>query len=435
MKNLFGISPQTVIGLLAVGLLLAGTQGPWLDFPLSSALYAKDFALPWPNLGQASFRSILILIALLAGVGWLFGLRLVTLSAGFGALLVLSYFFHSWMMNDQWLPRFLAESEQREALQAFLTHYYWPNLNPEPTTTLQSDFEYLPDQVRVFWHASGWGWGFCLAGVILLLLENLFTTPAATLSTLVIVLVSGLAIGTLLYPVVNAEFNHRLGDELLASGRPREAIAAFETALRANPVLQYSDSFVKKSSRAFYQLEGENSLMGGLYLTSFRTQWVTGKPLSKPAGEHLVKSAQILTDVIHSAYRGTLLEMAILHQSLREYSKILIEQGLNAYAEGDLAVSLGLFQEAMLIDRQQLHAAFFQAHVQRELGLATDSIATLKEILGQVEHDSLRADLLCTIGDALDLAHKPLEARAAYMQCLKADSLFNFRAVLDLGGT
>lgn len=435
MNRLPALSATSVIGLLAMGLLLAGAQGPWLDFPLTASIYPKDLAFSLPHLGQASCWSLLLGFTLLAGVGWLFGLRLLMLSGGFGVVVLLSYFLSSWTENEQWLSRFLTESEQRDALQAFISHYYWPNLNPEPTTTLKSDFEYLSDQLLVFWYAAGWGWGLCVIGVILLLLENLISTVVAGLASVAIMLLGVLSLGVILYPGFSAELNHRRGDELLGSGRPRAALAAFETTLRLNPALKYSDSFLKKSSRAYYQLEGENSLLGGLYLTSFRTRWVTGEVLNLPAEQHLDKSTQILADVIHAAYQGSALEMAILSQAFRVYSKFLVEQGLDAYAEGNLPHSLELFEAALRHDRKQVHAGFFLAHVQRELDLTGDSVATLQQIIDQVQHESLRADMLCTIGDAYARGDKPLQAREAYLKCLDTDSLFNFRAVLDLGGT
>jgi hypothetical protein len=82
-----------------------------------------------------------------------------------------------------------------------------------------------------------------------------------------------------------------------------------------------------------------------------------------------------------------------------------------------------------------LHIAFFLAHVQRELGLLNNAVAGLEAMLRGVEQDSLRADLLCTLGDAFSQGRQPLAARSAYVQCLETDSLFNFRAVLNLGGT
>ena len=425
----------SVLGLIGTGLLLAGALGPWLDFPLSASLYPKDLLVHWPELGMISVKTMLLLIGLLAGVAWLSGIRLLMLIASLAAAMVLLYFVYSWLSNDQWLPRYLSESEQREAVQAFLSQYYWPNLNPEPTVTLETDYEYLPDQLRVFWYSSGWGFGFCMLGLILLLLDYLMVTPAKGLASMTIVLLLGTTVLVLFFPLLNAEFKQRQGDELLGSGRIRDAISTYETTLRMNPLLQDSKRFLLKASRAYYQLEGENSLLGGYYLASSRTRWVIGSPLSEATRQDLEQSAKILTNVLQSDYRGTLLETAILHQSIEEYHKILIEQGLDAYAEAQPSRSLSLFQEALHGDKKQLHAGFFLAHVQRELGLVPDAVTTLGEMLKLVDHDTIRADLLCTLGDTYSRGQQPLMARKAYTECLKADSLYNFRAVFDLGGT
>jgi tetratricopeptide (TPR) repeat protein len=425
----------SILGLIGAGLLAAGALGPWLDFPLSSSLYPKDLLIPAPGPGMVSLQSMLLGIGLLAGIGWLSGSRLLMLIAGLTVAMLLIYFLHGWMLDDQWLPRYLSESEQREAVQAFLSEYYWPNFNPEPTVTLETDFEYLTDQLRVFWYSSGWGFGFCLIGMILLLLDCLMVTPAAGLKSLGILLLVGSAVMLLFFPLFNAELKQRHGDELLASGRLREAISAFETSLRMNPALQDSKRFLLKTSRAYYQLEGDDSLLGGYYLASSRTRWVIDKSLSQGAKLALERSVKILTFVLGSDYQGNLLETAILRRSAEEYRKIRIQQGLDAYAEGEPSRSMNFFREALNADRKQLHAGFLLAHVQRELGLIPDAVSTLGEMLQLVEQDSIRADLLCTLGDAYSREQQPLPAREAYARCFQADSLYNFRAVFNLGGT
>jgi tetratricopeptide (TPR) repeat protein len=425
----------TLLGLLGVGLLILGSQGPWLDFPLTAALYAKDFTSPWADLGLVSLSSVLTGISVFAGISWLLGLRGLSLFAGLTAVLVMIIFFHSWLLSETWLPRFIHESEQREALQGFLTHYYWPNLNPEPTTTLEKDFEYLLDQLRVFWSATGWGWGFFSLGVVLIMLDNLFLSPLWRLGSLAILCTAVIFVVVLLYPLLNAELEHRRGDTLLNSGQLSKAISAYQTALRLNPNLQTSNRFIVKASRAYYQLEGEDSLLGLLYRASARIRSGIGQPLSKPAKENLEKSSQILSRVLHTPYQGSALESAILQQARKDYMHSLREQGLDAYVEGDLSVSLSLLERAFADNRKELYTGFLLAHVQRELGLVADSIALLDEILELVEHDSTHADLLCTLGDAFIQAQQPWRAREAYRRCLENDTLFNFRAVRNLSGT
>ena len=432
-SNLANLS---VLGLIGSVLLLAGALGPWLDFPLSRSLYPKDLLVPWFHQDMVSYKWMLLSIGLSAGLGWLLRIRLLLLMASLAAGLLLLNFMHDWMLDDQWLPRYLTESEQREAVQAFLSEYYWPNLNPEPTVRLQTDFTYLSDQLRVLWYSSGWGFGFCLIGMILLLLDYLMTSPAAgMMTTVTVLLLFGVIITVLFFPLFNAELKQRRGDELLASGKYRDAISAFEISLRMDPVLWDSKRFLLKASRAYYQLEGEHSLLGGYYLASSRIHWVTQRALRQGVKEDLEHSVMILTNTLDSNYRGSLLETAILRQSVEEYRKIRIQQGLDAFVEGRLPLSLSLFQEVLNEDHEQLHAGFFLAHVQRELGLFQEAVATLDEMLQLVDHDSMRADLLCTLGDTFSLSDQSLLARKAYMQCIQADSLYNFRAVFDLGGT
>jgi tetratricopeptide (TPR) repeat protein len=423
------------MGLLGALLLLAGAQGPWLEFPLSSTLYTADFASPWPVPGIASLKVLLILIGLVAGLGWLLGMRLLSLLAGMAALALLAAFFCTWSIQEQWLIRFLSESDQRIAIDEFLSYYYWPNNNPEPTTKLVKEFRYLHEQAQVFWYASGWGWVLCLTGAVLVLLDNLFSTPVSGASSFTVLVVTGMLLVIILFPLGQGEFKQREGDDLLASGQPREAIAAYTTALHLNPVLRHSGRFLIKASRAFFQLEGEGSPLASLYLGNYQDRWVVGEPLSIPAKQRLVRSNRSLMKGLNVDYPDLSLQTAVLHQTGREYIKGLVLEGLGAYANGELSVSSDLFQKALAMDPQQLHTGFYLAHVQRELGLFDDAIATLEVLVGRVKHKSVRADLLCTIGDVQTSAQRPLLARQAYTQCLENDSLFNYRAVVDLGGT
>jgi predicted negative regulator of RcsB-dependent stress response len=83
----------------------------------------------------------------------------------------------------------------------------------------------------------------------------------------------------------------------------------------------------------------------------------------------------------------------------------------------------------------QLHVRFFIAHGMKELGLYSEAVAVLEDALRTLDHSSLRADLLCTIGDALQRSGDTLAARQAYQSCLDSDSLFNYRALLRVSGT
>jgi tetratricopeptide (TPR) repeat protein len=430
-----GFFAFSLLGLIGFVLVLVGAQGPWLEFPLSSAVYAGNIPSPWPFHALDSLKALLILLGLFAGLGWLVGLRLVTLCVVVLGVAVITGFFYTWFVEPSWLASYLSESEQRIALQEFLSHYYWPNKNPEPTTTLQSDFEYLSDYLKVFWYTTGWGWTAFSTGLLLLLLDNYFSTVRMSAISLVTSVILGLFVVSMFYPLFQAEHYHRRGDELLGTGQPSEAISAYETALRLNPVLRFSGPFLNKASRAFYQSEGETSQFAVLYRASNRDQWITGKPLSDSARERLQTSSRLLREVMKVAHQGSLLQSAIMDRSGNEYTRILNMQGLDAHVTEHPAVSLALFQRSLSYDRTQLHTGFFLAHVQNALGLMDDAIATLEEMLDLVAHKAVRADLLCTIGDADSLGQRPFAAREAYLKCLDSDSLYNYRAVFNLGGT
>ena len=228
---------------------------------------------------------------------------------------------------------------------------------------------------------------------------------------------------------------HRQGDAFLASGKPADAIAAYEKALQMNPLLNHSHGFLTKASRGFYELEGTDSPLAVLYLNSIRINWLTGDPLSSGVSERLAESNRILSNVLFVDFQGSSLQSAILHYSIIEYIRSLVTQGLDAYTAGKIPVGIDLLRKALSMDRNQLHTGFYLAHLQIQMGLVDEAVVTLKDMLELVDHTSIRADLLCTLGDAYTSADRSIQAREAYMQCLEEDSLLNYRAVYNLGGT
>ena len=156
MTRLRSLPPPSPLGLLGVGLVACGLAGPWLTFPLSEPLSVLGIGLSASGLGVLAPA---LLLAVFGGVlGELLGARTLTNAAAVLGAAVLALFFARVSAGDAsgWLLQYMAESEQREALQAFLDRYYWPNQSDEPTTSLITDATYLVDRAWLTWHMTGW---------------------------------------------------------------------------------------------------------------------------------------------------------------------------------------------------------------------------------------------------------------------------------------
>jgi len=424
-----------LIGSGGIALVLGGLQGPWIKLPLSSSLFATDFSSPVFNLIPSSLQDLLLLMMLIIAIGWLFKLRVFSALASVVALGLFVYFFiFIWGVDHHWFAVYITESEQRTFLQNTLNRYYWPNLNPEPATILLSKFEYLHEQLALFWHMAGWGWVLTFSGMALLYFNALFdrvTVWPVILATAVLIIF----IITAMYPFFKAELSQRHGDAMLSSGYPEKAITAYDKALRLYPALGYSRPFAMKSSHAYYLLDGDYSALAYLYLAGANAQSITKKSGKKSDSNGFNRARLLFLDGSNKEYSSTPLQRVIMNQSVDENIRILISQGHNAYEKRDLSASLVAFQQALKSDPSQIHAQFFTAHIFKELGLFDNAISTLNSILLTITNKPLRADLICTIGETYQDSGYLLQAREAYRQCFDNDSLFNYRAVRNLGGT
>jgi tetratricopeptide (TPR) repeat protein len=378
-----------------------------------------------------------LLLALFGGVlGELLGARTLTNAAAALGAAVLALFFARLSAGDAsgWLLQYMAESEQREMLQEFLESYYWPNRSPEPTTSLITDGPYLVDRAQLAWHMTGWGFVLTLVGVCASLGAAIRAWTGLGLVTLVVA--SALAaIAASTSPGVRAEWRHREGDALLAAGDTRGAIASYESALAIDPFLGHSRSFALKSSRAFYFTEGEDSPFGRLYLAEIELPLVADRPGRTTESLRLDQARRTLDVALRAESDGSPLQRSVLVHADRENARLLIQEGRGDYAAGEHPSGLAAFRQVLAREPSQLHVRFFIAHGMKELGLYSEAVAVLEDALRTLDHSSLRADLLCTIGDALQRSGDTLAARQAYQSCLDSDSLFNYRALLRVSGT
>lgn len=428
MRNLHFRNPISPLPMLCgLSLVLIGSFGPWLTFPLSAPVYVFDVGTP------LTVGAICIIAVAFTGIGWIFQFQfLLTIGLVMMALVPSRYFLDTWLTNAHRMTMYVNESDQRWQLQEFLSSNYWPNGNPEPGMVLIREVGNLIDRFALAWHMTSWGWTLSAVGIILLLISGQFSSLLripCQLAVIVTLVLSGLTA----YPAISAENNRQQGDFLVTLGRAGDAIDTYRDAMNKDPFLQFSRPFVIQLSRIYYAAEGRYSTMAAFYLANrqISSQSQQGRILN---GDRINAARRYLLPALLRPIVSDSLETAVIRQSEAEDIRLLILKGISDIEQGDLASAVEVFQQTLERDSSQLHVQFLLAHALRLLGQYDDSIGNLEAMLLSVANDNLRADIICTIGDAHREAGNSLQARTAYTECLDSDSLFNYRAVKQLGG-
>lgn len=429
-----GLVPMLII----FGLVLAimGSRGAWINLPISGSFPgAMDELLSLRKVIEI-FRWAFLVTILLAGVCGLFRYRLISLQITFVSLLIiLGFVVYSLFYEYRWFVSYIEQSEERLALQSFITRYYWPNVNPDHTVVLTSTYEYLWERLLLNWDIIGVGLKVVFMGVIILLLTGVMQEPVT--SRFNAITGAALFVGMLvvLVPLIRADYIHHQGDALLGAGDYRQALEAYDAAFRVDPMLEYSAPFLIKVSRLYYHLEGEYSVSGGLYMLHTAARNVGGQSFTPAFRKTLNKTRLVIDNISLMEYKSTALQNAVIRQANKEDARLWILQGQVEYSSGKYEESLNSFRHALKRDGMNVHAQFFIANALSKSDRDEDSLAVLKSALGLVWTKQLRADFQCTIGDVYEKLEKPLLAREAYTSCYDLDSVYNYRAVLSLGGT
>lgn len=423
--------------LAAVILAISGTLGAWLQFPLTGSLKAPMLGgrlIETPLLDSQG--ALLTIVIALVIAGWLVGLRWLLVACGLALLALAGWFYLDLVAGDQgWLVRFVSESGQRVALENFTEDLYWPNLNPEPTAALVSEFEHLPERIRAAWGAVGKGWLHTVAAGAAILAAVAIGSRLYTLLALAGVLSVALGLVAAGYPLIQAELEHRKGDAYLAAGRPRAALLAYESAIRADPVLAESRPFLVKASYAYLILLGKSSDLAVVYLADTRNTGTPELELTPAMQQRLTDAHLLLKRVGDTLSPAGPLEGAIRRQASTLDSRLWVTQGSMALNAGLPSEALQAFRRALAKNPRALDALFFLGHTELLLGMRQQAITTLARTLALVRNAPIRADVACTLGDALRGETRLTAARSEYARCLALDDIYNFRAVRSLGGT
>ena len=436
---------KSVSMLAILGLLLAiiGSFGAWINLPIYGS--APTLIPELESYGQTLrvFRFLFLITVLLAGISSFLRYKKMAVSLAFSSLLIIvSFVISSLFYDHHLLVMYMEQSEERAALQGFITQYYWSNINPDHLVTLVGKYEHLWQRLILKWNVVGVGCKTAFIGALILFFSDIFTVrfSSGVLFIVTALIVTGAL--ALAVPVIRADIAHHQGDTLSIIGKQRQALEAYNTAIELDPMLAYSVPFLIKASRLYHRIESGRSLLGGLYLLNMAITGTGSRQLSESFLEKLDNAQLVISELMSLDKKvkplepeATKLQLAIMRQSLKQSTSAWVSRGLLEYSNGLRLESLRSFQNALKENQSQVHVKYFIAHILMELKRSNESVILLSSAIQSVRSKQLRADFLCTIGNAYENLDKPLLARDAYTLCYELDPVYNYRAVRHLSGT
>lgn len=435
MKHNNSKTSVPLFAILGFVLAIIGSQAAWINLPLSGSAPKLVAGMSSHAAMINLFRSMFLITILLAGICSVFRFRLLSIQFIFvGLLIIVSYVVYGLLQDHHLVVSYMNQSEGRELLQRFIVKHYWPNINPDHTVSLITDYEYLWQRLILNWNIIGVGCKAAFLGGLILLFGSV-TNVRLSIPTFIPIAIFFVTTLVVLTPVIRADNIHYQADVLLKSGQHRQALTKYEAAFRLDPMLGYSAPFLRKVSRAYYRLEGEHSRFAVLYLQHIAALSIDVQNPARALLDKINHAHLLVNNNRLQSAKVTALQQAVLTQSYKEDVDAWVTQGLVEHEQGLQIKSLGSFREALKRDGSRAHVNYFIAHVLLELQKHNDSLAYLKSALLSVWTKQLRADLLCTIGEVHQQSDQPLLARQAYTACHELDSIYNYRAVMLLSGT
>jgi len=423
---LAGHSGVLVLGAIFALLVLAGSHSVWIVFPMTAPIGAGEVTL----YGLAGSTLITACLALAVLAAWFSpGLACALLLAMVALLLRVP--LEAATSHPDWLQAYLVQTSDRFELGQFLASHYTLNLSPEPALVPVDNLEGTDDQLRLGWTMLARPWyltlGACMSLLFVVASRWRAAHRAAWLGG-----VAALLAATLLLPPLwgmeRAQARRDAGDRALAAGDGPAALAAYHAALTANPGLVAARPFWNRVAMANAQASGGRHVYAELVrpfsLMMKRTQQ-QDPSVYATAAENI--AALALPEPSDRLEAG--LQQAVV--ALR--SDLLVQQALLLHEGGELPAALSVLQR---VNPPPTRAArFYLADMTMRQGGWLQAAEMLRDLDAQVAHVTVRADIACTLGDALTGAGRIVEARAAYLVCRDLDELTNYRLSKALGGT
>jgi hypothetical protein len=418
LRNLPGRS--VLIGLLALIAIIA-SRGKWLIFPMTDSVSA-------PELGGTEMAVLV-----------LGGLAVWRLSSGASLLLisaaltcVVSLPLNVAWQHPEWLERYLVEAGDRRQLARFLNQQEVVNLSPDPSLLPIESISDIGDQLIVALATMGKAWYVALFSLVSLIvislwrdlprrftLWGLLTTFA--LGPILLLPLTGMARGQWL-------LESALGD--MAAGQAKGALVKLEALPETNPGALASHPYWLQVELAASQADG-----GGGDAPVWASAIAFQLQLTRSDGQKQAISA--LLNEIYPKLLQT--QPASPWESRRRAIRQTVVQELRLHQAWQLREDDDPVGALAALDQaapEPTRAAWLLwAYLRLQQGGWTNASTLLGELDRSLVQPLVRADIACTLGDALTGAGRLLDARKAYLVCRDLDEVTNFRVMKALGGT
>lgn len=417
-----------VLGGLFLLMALAGAAGKWVSFPMTAPVKAGQIAAGGLPLSFGALFALFLFAGALCG---LFARRTALVLLVAALVLLLRLPLEIATRHPEWLQALLEQGAERMALSQFLLENFAMNLSPEPTFVALDRIDGSNDQLVAAWRLLSWPW-FLSLGAGFGLLCTLHSGPAGggrlRWTAGAAVILGAAALAPPLLSLSQAQAVRERGDQLLVGGRGTEAVAAYREAYARNPGLLSSRSFWVMAAAAQAQAaHGRHPyapLVPALALALRRTPLDDAETYAAAARTLANPGLPPPADAFDAAIQATVESLE------RDY---LVKQALLELDAGKRIDYL----VALLRSRPQASSAarFYLADAWVKQGGYAEAVALLRELDTSVTHPTVRADVLCTIGDVLTAQGRLVEARESYIACKDLDELTNYRVTKALGGT
>ena len=118
-----------------------------------------------------------------------------------------------------------------------------------------------------------------------------------------------------------------------------------------------------------------------------------------------------------------------------EISRLLIDMGIDRYAEGNTLSATTVWRKAIDQDPGQIQALYYLARAYYDLTQYEKALAINEQVLGRTSNWIVVANTYANLGDCYQKLGAFGQARISYTLSIRTDSRQNFRALMSLVGS
>ena len=344
--------------------------------------------------------------------------------------------WHTLLTHPDWLASYIMEGQERQQLYYFTREYFVPNIISEPTYASATQSETIFDQASIVFRMLSVGWYISLlanSAILIVLLKYWQHSLQIIVMLTLITCFALLPVSSSTLARVEAAKAQHQGNQHLAHNQANEALQEYSLALKLNPALSSSSSFLLKIADAY------SIITHGTHpSTNISKAWIIIRQnnllTSYTANSNSYRQARSLLQKADDNYLPvTALDNALSNLGPQLINQLWTSEGLAEYQRGHLHNAIQAFQQVSGT-KDQLVSRFFLATLYIQLDTPQLALELLQPYLNQIAHPSVKADIYCTIGDAHTRAKNWSKARTAYILCTAWDNTRNYRVTRALSG-